>query len=86
MVKIFSVEKLFTVDCVNNRRNVQKGDSAPPVYHTKHPQSIMMLCVVASNDEKCPPTYINEKEKVTTGLYQPFEKACGIMAQEDLPR
>ena len=73
MIKIFSNKKLFTVDCVINRRNdrftVQKGESPPPVCHTRHSQSMMMLGVVASNGEKCPSIYIKEEGKVNTEIY-----------------
>ena len=34
---------------------VQKSD--------RHPQSVMMLGIIASNGEKCLPHYIKEKEK-----------------------
>ena len=43
---------------------LRKMKVPPPVCHTEHPQSIMMLGVVASNDEKCLPIFIKEKEKV----------------------
>ena len=56
-VKIFSDEKLFSIGCTINRRIdrfiVQKGDKASPVCHTKQPQSVMMLGIIASNGEKC---------------------------------
>ena len=71
-VKIISDEKRFSVDCVIYRRNdrfiVQKVDSASPVSYTKHPQSVMMLEIIASNGEKCLTIYIKEKEKVISDV------------------
>ena len=75
--KIFS-GKLLSVDCVINRQNdrftVQKGDRVPPVCHTKHSQSVMMLGIIASNGEKCLLIYIEEKEKVISDVYINFLK------------
>ncbi len=57
-VKIFSDKKLFTVDQAYNRRNdrhiSKTAAETKPVSHFKHPQSVMLLSVVASNGKKMP--------------------------------
>jgi hypothetical protein len=68
MVKIFSDKKIFTVDQAYNRRNdrviVDQGESATPVSKTKHPASVMVLGVVASDGNKCPPIFVPAGVKV----------------------
>ena len=77
-VRVFSDEKLFTVDPVLNRRNSRyiSGDRAEEVdpavkcsSKTKHPTKIMMLGVVASDGEKCPPIFTPANEKINTEQY-----------------
>ena len=64
----FSDEKTFTVDPVRNRQNeryLKHKDDDPEVVEdedrfidkTKHPASLMMLGVVASSGEVCPPVW-----------------------------
>jgi transposase len=69
-VRIFSDKKIFTVDQTYNRRNdrqiVDLGCSGDPVSRTKHPASIMLLGIVASNGKKAPPIFVPEGEKVNT--------------------
>jgi hypothetical protein len=56
-VRIFSDKKIFTVNQVYNRRNdrtlVNQGESAATVLKTKHPASIIVLGIVASDGKKC---------------------------------
>ena len=63
-VKIFTDEKNFNVDQAYNRRNdrcvVPKGTEAIPVMRTKHPQSVMMFGLVASDGKKMPPYFFEE--------------------------
>jgi hypothetical protein len=72
-VKIFSDKKVFTVDQVYNRRNdriiVDKGEPATPVQKTKHPASVMMLGVIASDGKRAPPIFFPEGIKVNTEAY-----------------
>jgi inhibitor of nuclear factor kappa-B kinase subunit alpha len=72
-VRIFSDKKIFTVDQAYNRRNdrmiVDQGDSAVPVNRTKHPASIMVLGIVASDGKKCPPIFVPAGVKVNTDEY-----------------
>lgn len=77
-VRIFSDEKLFTVDPVLNRRNSRyiSGDRAeevdPAIKYspkTKHPAKIMMLGVVASDGKKCPPVFTPANEKIDSEKY-----------------
>jgi transposase len=72
-VKIFSDKKLFTVDQVYNRRNdriiVDQGTPATPVNKTKHPASVMVLGIVASDGNKCPAIFVPAGVKVNTEAY-----------------
>lgn len=72
-VKIFSDKKIFTVDQVYNRRNdriiVDQGSPTMPVNKTKHPASVMVLGIVASDGKKCPPIFVPAGQKVNTDLY-----------------
>ena len=82
-IKIFSDKKVFLVDQAYNRRNdrqiVSMGDSSIPVSRTKHPASIMLLGIVASNGKKAPPIFIPDGEKVNSELY------ISILAKKVLP-
>ena len=82
-VKIFSDKKVFTVDQAYNRRNdrqiVNMGDTGTPVSRTKHPASIMLLGIVASNGKKAPPIFIPDGEKVNSEVY------INILATKLLP-
>ena len=72
-VKIFSDEKLFTVDQVHNRRNdrviVRAGQQSQPVCKTKHPAGVMVLGIIASDGNKCPPIFVPSGLKVTSDAY-----------------
>ena len=72
-VEIFSDKKIFTVNQAYNRRNdriiVNQGESATLVSRTKHPQSVMVLGVVASDGHKCPPIFVPAGVKVNTEAY-----------------
>ena len=73
-VKIFSDKKIFTVDQAHNRRNDRwvgkKGSKARPKFKTKHPASIMVLGIVASDGNKCPPIFIKQGVKINAQVYQ----------------
>lgn len=72
-IKIFSNKKIFTVDQAYNRQNdcyiVDHGSPAFPVNRTKHPAGVMMLGIIASNGNKCPPIFIDEGAKVNAERY-----------------
>ena len=61
----FSDEKMFTIDPVRNRQNeryvcfpnYKVADEDKFLEKTKHPASLMMLGVVASTGEVCPPVW-----------------------------
>ena len=67
-VRIFSDKKIFTVDQAHNRRNdrvvVKKGAKAKPKFKTKHPASVMVLGIIASDGKKCPPIFIKQGVKI----------------------
>ena len=73
-VRIFSDKKIFTVDQAHNRRNdrmvVKVGSKARPKFKTKHPASVMVLGIVASDGNKCPPIFIKEGVKINAQVYQ----------------
>ena len=75
---IFSDEKLFHVDRVFNRRNsryisTKKSEDVDEnikhVFTTKHPAKVMVLGVVASDGQKCPPIFIDQHERITADIY-----------------
>jgi hypothetical protein len=72
-VRIFSDKKIFTVDQVYNRRNdrviVDQGTPATPVNKTKHPASVMVLGIVASDGKKPPPIFVPAGVKINTEAY-----------------
>lgn len=72
-VTIFSDKKIFTVDQAYNRRNnrviLDQGEAPTPVNRTKHPASVMVLGVVASNGKKCPPIFIESGVRITADIY-----------------
>ena len=72
-IKIFSDEKIFTVDSKTNRRNTrclcQFPDEVPIAMKTKFPASVMVLGVVTSNGDVMPPHFFGDKEKVNTEVY-----------------
>ena len=75
-VLIFSDEKTFTVDPVFNKQNdrvVTFGNDVSEhrrMSTTKHPASIMMLGVVASNGEKMPPVWFERGYRLTSAVYK----------------
>ena len=72
-VKIFSDEKIFTVDAVLNRRNdrflAKSTDEVKGTFHTKHPAQVMVLGVVASDGKKMPPYFFKPGERVGADVY-----------------
>lgn len=82
---IFSDEKVFTVDPVLNKQNdrvisFEQGVSKLRcVSTTKHPASVMMLGVVASNGEKMPPVWFEGGYRLTAADYK------DILAKKVLP-
>ena len=69
---------MFTVDSVSNRRNdrfISPGifSEAPPAvkykYTTKHPASVMVFGLVASDGKKMPPVFIKEGQKINADVY-----------------
>ena len=63
-VRIFSDKNIFTMHQAHNRLNyrvvVKKGAKAKPKFKTKHPASVMVLGIVASDGNKCPPIFIKQ--------------------------
>ena len=82
---IFSDEKTFTVDPVINKQNdrvVSFGQDISDICcitTTKHPASVMMLSVVASNGQKMPPVWFKEGYRLTDTYYR------NILATKLLP-
>ena len=72
-VMLFSDKKNFPVDQAHNRRNdrvvIPKGSTAPPIMKTKHPASVMVLGVVASDGQKMPPHFFPCGLRVGTEEY-----------------
>ena len=72
-VRIFVDEKKFVVDEVTNHRNsrfIAKDPSCvPPVMWSKHPASIMVFGVVASDGKVMPPHFIDAGLKINTAKY-----------------
>ena len=72
-VRIFVDEKKFVVDEVANHRNSQfiaKNPSCvPPVMQSKHPASVMVFGVVASDGKVMPPHFIDAGLKINTAEY-----------------
>ena len=64
-ILVFSDEKRFTVDSVFNKQNDRVATFGKDISEirkvstTKHPASVMMLGVVASNGEKMPPVQLS---------------------------
>ena len=73
IVKIFSDEKIFTVDQVYNRRNdryiAESRDQVKGVYRTKHPAQIMVLGVLTSDGRRMPPHFFKPNQKIGTEEY-----------------
>ena len=82
-VRVFSDKKFFTVDQVHNKRNdrmvVKKGTKPKPIMKTKFPAKVMVLGIVASDGNKCPPIFIKEGLKVTASVY------IGLLRDHVLP-
>ena len=73
LVRVFSDEKIFTVDRKTNRRNTRYlcrfPDEVPVAMKTKFPASVMVLGVVTSNGDVMPPHFFEQNEKVNTDVY-----------------
>ena len=75
-ILIFSDEKTFTVNPVFNRQNDRVVGFRNDVSNrqrestTKHPASVMMIGVVASNGEKMPPVWFGRGYRLTSAVYK----------------
>jgi transposase len=79
LVHVFSDEKLFTIDAVLNRRNDRCIVSGPVsdipsdirvAQHRKHPASIMVLGIITSDGQKCPPIFVEAGARINAATYQ----------------
>lgn len=78
IVNVFEDEKTFTVDPSWNRRNdrvIRLGndhdiDDVRTITRTKHPASLMLLGVVASNGKVCPPVFFPAGYRLNAAGYQ----------------
>lgn len=72
-VRVFSDEKIFTVDAVVNRRNdryiAASRAEVKGIFRTKHPAQVMVFGVVASDGKKMPPYFFKPGEKVGAESY-----------------
>jgi len=72
-VKIFSDEKIFTVDQVYNRRNdrwiAETTQEVKGVFRTKHPAQVMVLGVLGSDGNKMPPYFFKPNQKIGADVY-----------------
>ena len=73
LIRVFSDEKLFTVDADLNRRNSRYLSGLPvslvdpEIKHFergKNPAKVMMLGIVCSDGKKCPPIFIPANERI----------------------
>lgn len=79
LVHVFSDEKIFSIDAALNRRNdryLASGSvqSVPTnirvTQHRKKPASVMVLGVIASDGQKCPPIFIDAGVRINAAMYQ----------------
>ena len=88
-IHIFSDEKKFTVHVVFNKQKdrvvtFQNNVSEQRrVSTTKHPASIMMLGVVASNGENMPPVWVERGYRLTSVVHRSFGDESSSMVQKD---
>ena len=72
-IKIFSDEKMFTVDWKPNRRNdryiCSNINEVPVTMKAKHPAGVMVLGAVSSDGHVMPPHFFGPGEKVTADVY-----------------
>lgn len=77
-VIIFTDEKVFTIDSVSNSRTnryispkpvKEVPDSIKHVFKTKHPASVMVFGLVASDGKKMPPVFIPNGVKINSDEY-----------------
>jgi transposase len=72
-VKVFSDEKIFTVDAKVNRRNdrflAASTAEVKGIFRTKHPAQIMMFGAVASDGKKMAPYFFKAGERVGADRY-----------------
>ena len=75
MIILCSDEKLFSIDAVSNSRtdrfiSAKKLEDVPEKvkfsFQTNHPAGVMMFGLVASNDLKMPPVFIDAGVKINT--------------------
>jgi DDE superfamily endonuclease len=78
-VRIFSDEKIFTADAAVNRRNSRYLTGLPVAAvdpniritaYTKAPLKQMVLGVVGSDGQKCPPIFVAAGERINAAIYQ----------------
>jgi hypothetical protein len=78
-VRIFSDEKIFTADVAVNRHNSRYLMASPVAdvdpnircnYYTNAPLKQMVLGVVASDGQSCPPIFIAASKKINAATYQ----------------
>ena len=79
LIVIFSNEKTFTVDPVVNKQNDRISELRKEST-TKHPASVMMLGVVASNGEKMPPVLFPRSYRLNADAYK------NVLVTKILPR
>ena len=72
-VKIFSDEKIFTVDQVYNRQNdryiAKSIEEVKGTFRTKHPAQVMVLGVLASDGCRMAPYFFKAHEKINSDVY-----------------
>lgn len=87
-VILFTDESMFTVDPVSNSRTDRYISSLPVkdvadkyknVYLTKHPASVMVFGLIASDGKKMDPVFIPQGDKVNTEVY------ISILSEHVLP-
>jgi DDE superfamily endonuclease/Transposase len=78
-VRIFSDEKIFTADAAVNRRNSRYLTGLPVAAvdpniritpYAKAPLKQMVLGVMASDGQKCPPVFVAAGERINAVIYQ----------------
>lgn len=79
VVRVFSDEKIFTVDAATNRRNtryISRGrvtdvpDAVRISKKTKNAASVMVLGLIASDGRKCPPIFVPAGNRINAAAYQ----------------
>lgn len=80
MVNIFSDKKLLTMNqiqnCQNDKYLAATSLDVPPIQCTKHPASILMLGITASDGNVMPPYWFPCRLKISTGVPGGPENGC----------